>query len=86
MKSPASSTKIGIFVFSDASRALVFAIVSKLSACISVVSRFSMAVEMVNSESTVVASRNLCTLPVTKNAVLPFFNVASPTLYFVDFL
>ena len=83
MNSPASSTKIGMFDFWAASKALALAIKSMLSACISVVSRLSMAVEMLNSESTARASWNLCTLPVTKNAILPFFNVASPTFYFL---
>ena len=83
MNSPASSTKIGMFDFRAASKALVLAIRSMLSLCISVVFMLSMAVEMLNSESTARASWNLCTLPVTKNAILPFFNVASSALYFL---
>ncbi len=56
MKSPASSTKIGMFVFLAASRALALAMLSMSSACISVVFELSMAVEMLNSESTTRAS------------------------------
>lgn len=83
MNSPASSTKIGMCDFRAASSALVLAIRSMLSFCISVVFKLSMAVEMLNSESTARASWNLCTLPVTKNAILPFFNVSSSTFYFM---
>jgi len=85
MKSPASSTKTGMLDFWPASRALAFAIASMLSDCISVVSKLRIAVEMLDSESTALASPNLCMLPVTRYAILPFFNVASPTLYFFNF-
>lgn len=86
MKRPASSTKIGILDFVAASWALVSAISWISSACISLAFVLSMAVEMPNSLRTLRASWNLCTLPVAKNAILPFFNVASPALDFSDLL